>query len=146
MTTGCDDRHVCGVISIMLLCAFGCGARAALVPVSGRVEVDGKPLTSGGILVVPDEGRAASGVLGPNGQFTLSTFREGDGVVRGRHKVEVVAIERIAKNRQRWLVPKHVRSAASSQVFLDVTGPTQDVVLRIETAGEKLEAETVLGE
>lgn len=129
-----------------LVAVAGCRRGPDIVPVSGRVEVDGKPLTTGGIMVVPDGGRAASGAIGSDGRFTLSTFREGDGAIKGRHKVEVFAIERPAKDQQRWLVPRHVRSAATSKVWLDVTGPTNDAVVRIATEGETLEVETVLGE
>lgn len=134
------------MMAVVLIVAAGCGPRAVVVPVSGRVEVDGKPLTTGGIMVVPDEGRAASGSIGSDGRFTLSTFKEGDGVVKGRHKVEIFAVTFPTKTSKQWLVPKHTRTASTSKVWLDVTGPTDDAVVAISTDGEKLEPEPYLGE
>ena len=42
---------------------IGCDARPRRVPVAGKVLIDGKPLTTGFIMVVPHEGRAATGAV-----------------------------------------------------------------------------------
>lgn len=143
MATGI--REAC-VMAMVLVAAAGCGRGAGIVPVSGRVEVDGKPLSTGGIMVVPETGRAASGSIAPDGRFTLSTFKEGDGVVKGRHKVEIFAVTFPTKTTKRWLVPTHARTAATSKVWLDVTGPTADALVSISTDGEELADEPYLGE
>lgn len=131
---------------MLALMAADCGRGVVLVPVSGRVDVDGKPLTTGRIMVVPDQGRPATANLGPDGRFSLSTFTADDGVVAGRHRVEVVAFEPVGADQRRWLVPRRIGNVATSDVVLEVTAPTTDAVISISTGGEKLEVERVGGD
>ena len=63
------------------------------------VTVEGKPFTTGKVMFAPaakgDDhraGRAAFGVLGPDGSFELSTYEPGDGAVVGRHSVTLISI------------------------------------------------------
>jgi len=131
---------------VAALLGGGCGpARPPVVPVSGTVTVDGKPLTTGAITVAPENGRAAAGRIGPEGRFQLSSWQPGDGVTVGTHRVEVIATEPLPGNRRRWLVPKKVRSLATSLLRLEVTGPTSAAVVAIETGGEPLEIESLDG-
>ena len=80
--------------ALMLLTA-GCGGgeQFEVVPVSGRVTFNGKPLPGGGtISFVPTgerEGKAAGGEIKPDGTYVLSTYAEGDGALLGPHRVEV---------------------------------------------------------
>lgn len=133
---------------LVLLVTFvlGCGGKGPRpVPVSGTVTVDGRPLAGGAITVAPANGRAAGGRIGPDGRFTLSTWRLGDGVAAGTHRVEVIATKPLPGNRRQWLVPKQVRSLATSPLRLDVTGPTTSAVIAIETDGKALEIESLDG-
>lgn len=133
--------------SCLVVCCLlaGCGRGVTLVPVSGTVTVDGKPLPAGAIMVAPADGRAAGGRIGADGRFTLSTWQAGDGVVAGTHRVEVIATKPLAGNRRQWLVPKDVRSLATSPLRLEVTAPTTSAVIAIETGGETLEIESLDG-
>ena len=124
---------------------LGCSRGPSLVPVSGTVTVDGKPLQAGAVLVAPMGGRAAGGRIGADGRFTLSTWQPEDGVVAGSHRVEVIASKPLPGNRRQWLVPKKVRSLATSPLRLEVTGPTTSAVIAIETGGETLEIESLDG-
>ena len=77
-------------IAVVLLCAIGCGAQPgadATARVSGTVTLNGKPIEGVSIAFVPTSGRPASGITNASGQFTLSTFGNGDGAVLGSHKV-----------------------------------------------------------
>lgn len=121
----------------------GCGRRVTLVPVSGVVEVDGKPLPMGAITVAPADGRAAGGVIEAGGRFTLSTFEPGDGVMPGRHKVVVNSSKALAGGRVQWLVPRSLRSLATTSLELEVTGPTDSARVSIATAAEKPEIEVI---
>jgi len=83
---------------IVLLCAFylpawsGCGeSRPATAPVSGRVTYQGKPVPDGQIMFHPAHGRPAMGAIGPDGGFTLTTFKPGDGALLGHHRVTIEA-------------------------------------------------------
>jgi hypothetical protein len=128
---------------LAILVAGGCGRRVTLVPVSGVVEVDGKPLSMGAITVAPAAGRAAGGVIGPDGRFTLSTFEPGDGVMPGRHKVVVNASKALSGGRVQWLVPRSMRTLATTPLEFEVSGPTDEARISISTAREKPEIEII---
>jgi hypothetical protein len=70
----------------------GCGTGANVAPVSGIVNMDGKPLPGGRIMFEPlasgeDKlvGKPAYAEIQPDGSFVLSTFGDGDGAVVGKH-------------------------------------------------------------
>jgi hypothetical protein len=86
-----------GVVGFAVLFA-GCGVdtnRPKVVPVSGKVSQKGKPLTAGDIVFSPaggtngSGGHIATGQIGPDGTYRLTTFNTGDGAVLGTHKVTV---------------------------------------------------------
>jgi hypothetical protein len=63
-----------------------------LVPATGTVTMDGKPLTAGAIIFHPGEGNAymqdkPSSLLQLDGRFTMKTFPFGEGVSPGAYKV-----------------------------------------------------------
>jgi hypothetical protein len=68
----------------------GCGG-PRLGRVTGRVTVAGKPVTSGTIMFHPDAGPTAVGTIGPNGTYTLTTIKPGDGALVGSHRVTIQA-------------------------------------------------------
>jgi hypothetical protein len=81
---------------------FGCGGDASkpkLGPVSGKVTYNGQPVTKGLVSFVPssgpgsETGQSASGEIGPDGSYKLTTFESGDGAVLGQHKVLVQSRE-----------------------------------------------------
>jgi hypothetical protein len=55
------------------------------------VTFNGKPVPAGTIMFHPDAGPAAVGVIGPDGTYTLTTMRPGDGAVVGSHRVTIQA-------------------------------------------------------
>jgi hypothetical protein len=91
-----------------------------LVPVRGQVKIDGEPLKFGTVIFTPEKGRAATGKLDENGNFVLSTFEAGDGVLTGRHRVAINAGEVIAPGRIRWHAPKDNAKAENSNLVVKV--------------------------
>jgi len=135
-----SDRLVIAVaIALVAVAAVGCRRGPRVVPVSGVVEVDGVPLTSGAITVVPDHGRAATGTIGKDGRFTLTTFVPGDGVILGRHRVVVIAHEDLGRMKIKWLVPAACRDIGSTPLTLEVKGRMRDATVSISTDGQPLE-------
>jgi hypothetical protein len=71
----------------------GCGGKQPpLAPVTGKVAMDGQPLTAGSIVFHPDAANAfqddnPSSLLQLDGSFTMRTFPFGDGVPPGKYKV-----------------------------------------------------------
>jgi hypothetical protein len=68
----------------------GSGTLTGVIPVKGKVTYKGQPLTKGSIKFEPDGyGREAHGTIQSDGTFVLTTFKDGDGVVAGHHRVAV---------------------------------------------------------
>ncbi len=123
----------------MLLCAvacLGCGdGRPKRVPISGKVRIDGKPLERGFIQVVSATDRAATGEIGADGAFRLTTYEDNDGCVLGKHTVVVIANENQGPYALKWHAPKEYSNAATSDATLEVTGPRDDVVIDLSWKG-----------
>jgi Protein of unknown function (DUF1559) len=70
------------LVSCLLL---GCAeSRPKTAVVTGKVTYQGKPVPHGTITFVPANGPAATGEIRPDGSYTLTTFRDGDGALLGR--------------------------------------------------------------
>ena len=77
--------------------ALGCGG-SGFTTVTGTVTYDGKPLDNGYVTIIPDgPGESASGQIGSDGKFTLTTFRPDDGVKPGNYKVRIASYKSEAK-------------------------------------------------
>jgi hypothetical protein len=126
---------------VALAAAFtiGCGsARPPLVPVAGVVTLDGRPVSGGAVRVIPQNARAATGTIGPDGRFTLGTFAEADGCVVGTHVVEVMpppsgGDERSPPPAKPVDFPTRYISAGTSGLTITVTGPTTNLVITLST-------------
>jgi hypothetical protein len=90
-----NDRHSLapGILILLLLSVLpGCGSdRAETALVTGRVTIDGRPVTEGRITFYPGKGRSATGSLAADGTYSLTTWEEGDGAVLGKHQVTIKA-------------------------------------------------------
>ena len=85
-----------GCAATGLFTAAGCGPAdglSGIVPVRGKVTLDGEPLASGEIRYMPTapEGRQARGSIESGGRFELSTLRPGDGALPGEYRIVVLA-------------------------------------------------------
>ena len=115
----------------------GCGdGRPSRVPVSGRVTIDGKPLTAGYIQVCPANQRAATGTIGPDGRFKLTTFDPNDGCIVGKHPVAVGGREQKVSSFL-WLAPKKYGDLNTSGLEVEITGPTDNVEINLTWDGGK---------
>jgi hypothetical protein len=81
-----------GSLWIAALWCGGCGSgRSGLMPVGGQVTIDGQPVKTGTVMFYPESGRPAVGELGPNGRYTLTTYKEHDGAQLGHYAVTITA-------------------------------------------------------
>jgi len=87
-----------GALAIVLAATIGCSPAAKLQemhPVHGKVVFqDGRPASGGQVLFrsEADANVTASGVIGPDGRFTLSSFiasARKSGAIPGKHRVLV---------------------------------------------------------
>lgn len=116
---------------------LGCGRGVTLVKVSGKVMIDGKPLERGFVQVIPKDSRAASGVIGPGGVYTLTTFENEDGCVLGTHTVTVLANENKGPMAMHWFAPKKYADPASSGLTLEIKEETTTADINLSWEGGK---------
>jgi hypothetical protein len=79
---------------LLLGAAAGCQRGPKLVPVSGTVNLQGKPLESGTVMFQPDQGPLARGAIQSDGSFRLTTRVTGDGCVVGPARVRITCFGR----------------------------------------------------
>lgn len=115
--------------------AVGCGdGRPRIVPTTGQVLMNGKPLTGhvGFVRVVPAGARAATGRIDPaDGRFTLTTYDTDDGCVEGTHPASVI-VNTTVGNRLIWIAPERYGNDATSGLTVDVKGDKAKLEIRLE--------------
>ena len=88
-------RFLTLLLAALIGVATGCGGDKKLPvhTVKGVVTYNGKPMVGGGsILFLPTEGGAgkeASGIIGSDGSFQLTTYSQNDGAPAGEFKVVI---------------------------------------------------------
>jgi hypothetical protein len=96
MTTITRFASAAALVGLAAVVAGGCGKRYSVVPVSGTVTLDNKPLEGVVVIFQPvagpgvtDAGPGSSGVTDANGKFTLhlATDEKKAGAVVGQHRV-----------------------------------------------------------
>ncbi len=108
------------------LLLIGCGGDDAttppvpenLIPVSGQVTLDGKPLPGALVLFLPpsdqDPWREARGVTNDQGNYELIYFGEHKGTVPGEHQVQITA--RDPNDIEKQIVPERYNAKSSLRV------------------------------
>jgi hypothetical protein len=116
----------------------GCGdERPERVEVSGQVLIDGQPLTVGNVKFIPTGSRPSSGKLDGEGKFTLTCYDGGDGVVPGKHRVQISAMEVISASKVRWLAPPKYADFRTSELEFEINEPTDDLKIELTWDGGK---------
>lgn len=123
--------------SIAAVLSTGCDGRPKRVPVSGQVLIDGQPLGFGVVRFIPSDGRQSGSQLDAEGRFTLSCFEVNDGAIRGTHRVEVAADERLSDTKTRWHAPKKYADARTSGLTIEVNEPTENLPIELTWDGGK---------
>jgi hypothetical protein len=84
------------LLGLVLLLALGCGTGKKIVPVSGTVTLDGKPLVGATVGFQPiapegkmDAGPGSQAKTNNKGEFTLMTALGENGAVVGKHRVMI---------------------------------------------------------
>jgi len=87
------SRRLIGAWMLALIAGCGGGGLPGMVPISGKVYYQGKPLAEGTVLYSPVDanGRQARGELQSDGTFTLTTLKADDGALPGEYRVVILA-------------------------------------------------------
>lgn len=118
------------------LMSVGCDQGPKLVPIEGRVTLDGQPVTYGDIRVIPSSGRPAFGSLDEQGRFKLFTD-EHEGCAVGTHIVTLNSAKSISETDIRRHAPAKYDSGVTSDVKLEVNEPNKDVVIELQGDGKR---------
>lgn len=117
---------------LVLATLAGCGdGRPARVEVSGKVLIDGEPVTGGIVQFVSEGVRPSAGKINQEGSFTLSCYDEGDGIIPGNYKVMVAAKEILSETKVRWLAPKKYADYRISGLSFDISESTDDLTIEL---------------
>lgn len=138
------------MLSILSAIVFagGCNKGPKIVPVSGQVLIDGKPLCQGSVAFAPSNWRASGGTLDSEGRFRLEIQERNrivDGTVLGVQRVIVSGAERISKTQTKWHAPPKYADFTTSGLTYDVTGPIDNATINITWAGGKPFIEIIEG-
>lgn len=117
-------------VLLMVGCISGCNKGPELVPVSGKVTIEGKPVKAGFVRALPRDGRPALGKIEPDGTFKLQTDKK-DGVLVGEYPIEIIAFE--TKNRQKiWYAPMTYNDYLKSELTAKIEGPTENLTFDLK--------------
>jgi hypothetical protein len=126
------------LLAVLLLTVAGCGdGRPARVTVSGRVLIDGEPLTQGIVQFVPDGARPSASKIDAEGRFKLTCYDGGDGIVPGTHRVMIAAKEMLGESKVKWLAPPKYADFRSSELSFEITEPIDDLTIELTWDGGK---------
>lgn len=124
------------IAAMAALTLSGCSdGRPSRVTVSGRVLIDGKPLTLGNIKFVPEGARPSSGKLDSEGRFTLTCYDGDDGVVPGKHRAQISSMEVIGPAKVKWFAPPKYADFRTSELEYEITEPTDDLKIELTWDG-----------
>ncbi len=156
MSRAMSHPQVCRRLAeIVVACALltppvGCGTgEPGLVPVRGRVTLDGGPwpkegtitFTPDGAVEVSDatESRPGSGKFGTDGSFTVGSFEPGDGLFPGQYQVGIECLdsEPGMDNQGRMVggksvIPSKFRSGATSGLLFIVKPGARNTVATLD--------------
>jgi hypothetical protein len=134
-------RYFSSAALLAAACFLGCSdGRPPIVPVSGQVFIDGKPLTYGSVRFSPGDGRVSLGRIDENGRFQLTCYEPGDGAIIGTHRVAVLTHEIIGRAKIKWHAPQKYANYATSGLTQEISQPTDSIVINLTWGEEKNES------
>ena len=124
---GVNGAAAAAVLSV----AIGCGGGPEIVPFTGKVLYKGEPLPFGNVMFQPaGGGQAATGSIGPDGTFVMTTRGVGEGATVGMNRVRVTCFPAQDANSAAGanqelalgtsLIPNHYASFGSSGLTVEV--------------------------
>jgi hypothetical protein len=124
------------VVAVALLGLAGCGG-PSLYSVRGKVvwENGGEARELAGGLVICESanGVGARGDIEKDGSFRLSTYKPGDGVLPGKHRVAVVEYSP-REPAPPPSIDRAFSSLATSRLEINVERKTNEVILKVRRA------------
>ena len=130
------DRVMLWGSLISCLAVIGCDSGPKLVPVSGQVKIDGKPLELGVVMVWVKGYRPACGAIGKDGRFQLMTHSPGDGSVPGEHAVTISSEKALKGDAVQVFIPERYKDSKQSGLNVTVDQPKDDWIIDLTWKGD----------
>jgi hypothetical protein len=126
--------------SLLTLCVFvlicGCSdGRPSRIPVSGKVTIDGVPLSKGSIQFVGGTGRPSRGAIQPDGKFSLMTYEPGDGCPPGTYTVAITSTQQIDETTTKFFAPQKYADPKTSGISQTVDAPIENLEITLTWKG-----------
>ncbi len=125
------------LIGAVICSLIGCDGRPRRVPVSGRVLIDGVPLTLGSITLVPKGARPSMGKIDKEGHFVLTCYEGEDGVIPGTHRVAIAANEGVGDTALKWYAPKKYADFKTSGIEVTINEKNEELLIELTWDGGK---------
>lgn len=131
------NRVLCAAAACCMFClvTLGCGSGGPeLGSVTGKVTLDGKPVTNGLVTFMPvGGGRPATGKTDANGQYELLGV-DGKGAVLGQHRVAVTTLQQaVAVTEMRSDSPEYAKQAVADRSAYDSAKVVEPIPARYNT-------------
>jgi hypothetical protein len=123
-------------MSLWMLLLCGCNSGPTLVPISGQVKIDGKPLERGVVTVWVKDHRPSYGAIDKDGYFALTTHKPGDGCVIGEHAVSISSEVGIKGEQTQILIPERYGDPAKSGLKLVADAAKDDWMIDLTWKGD----------
>lgn len=142
------SRVPAAVCCLLLTSAAGCGRSGLeVVPVEGTITYGGGPWPKPGFLHFSADSSGfdqanhpAVGQFGTDGRLTVTTFRDGDGLLPGKYRISVVSYESPPSTTEltfpKNYVPARFQSAATSGLTVTVEPGQRSVTLNLDVPNE----------
>ncbi len=83
----------CLTVALVIAVAAGCGSSGPEIAyVSGRVTMDGKPLSDATVVFVPENGRPSGATTDENGEYVLNFAQGRKGAIPGPSTVRIMTM------------------------------------------------------
>ena len=135
--------HLLRPVSLLIMFSFvGCSSNSdspVLVPVTGIVKYNDKPLADADLMFFPKKGSMASGKSDQDGRFTLKTNGK-SGAVAGTHQVTVAVKDSAAKPAMlqedktpppKPVIPSKYASQTTTLLKVDIAAGVGEIALKI---------------
>jgi hypothetical protein len=132
----CSSKHRAAVLLAGLVFLLsGCDYGPTMAPVSGKIKIDGQPLTTGVIVVYQKGYRPATAQIQSDGHFKFKTLTDGDGCVIGEHPITVVSTKAISASSAKCLIPDRYGDIKQSDAKIKIDGANDELVIDLTWKG-----------
>jgi len=125
------------VLATVGLALPGCGTKGpVLIPVSGVVTLDGKPLPNVAVWFEQQKGmNHGVGTSNEAGHFEIATHKLGKGVTPGQHRVLVHGGVSESPSKTTWMAPKEYSIFDTSGLSVEVTPKQNTFTFELSSKG-----------